>query len=169
MPNWCHNTLRVEGAEEDVIEFVNRARTSSGDGDQPFFFSNFIPEPDYENEGDWWGWRIENWGTKWEPNFGGPFLAMGAPGSDPSAAKNQIDLQGSDGELSVSYEFDTAWAPPVPVIRAASRQHPDLQLEIVWGEPGGDFGGRARFVGGLCVYEEEGDAEEYLPEEKMWF
>lgn len=172
MPNWCHNTLEVEGPKDSVAEFVNKARQSPPDTDyeQPFFFANFLPEPDHDGAEDWWAWRINNWGTKWEPNFGQPFMALGIEGADPGAEKEQLNLRDTgEGVMEVSYEFDTAWAPPGPVIDAAAEQHPDLKFRLVWGEPGENFGGKCEWADGSETHFEEGDASDYLPEEKMWF
>lgn len=188
MPNWCHNTLEVIGPADEVAAFVNKARElpESETHPQPFFFANFIPEPDYEAENvepaypseegsdsvmpDWWNWRVTNWGTKWEPNFGQPFIALGSEGSDPSAEKDQLQLQElGDGISAVSYEFDTAWSPPGLVIQAAAKQHPSLFFRLVWGEPGEGYGGKCEWSDGKESHFEEGEAADYLPEEKMWF
>jgi hypothetical protein len=176
MPNWCHNTLEVTGDSEDIIAFINKARRSPDERDQPLFFTNFVPEPEYSEEQEggtmpvWWHWRIENWGTKWEPTFETPAIALGASEAEPGAEKERLSLEDApNGEMRVSYEFDTAWAPPIQVIFAASRQHPDLHFRLTYGEPGDGYGGLIEIVGGLIVAEEDGEAEEYLPPEKMWF
>lgn len=186
MPNWCHNELEVIGPEEEVIAFVNKARElpTETEHPQPFFFASFIPEPDYKTEeidplfpelskeakGDWWDWRVRNWGTKWEPNFGSPLFAFGAEGADPHAEKDKLNIRTiGNGESLVSYEFDTAWAPPVPVIESAAKQHPDLFFRLVYGEPGEDFGGKIEWTAGEESHSEEGLAADYLSEEKMWF
>lgn len=172
MPNWCHNTLEVEGPKDEIAEFVNKARKTppETEHEQPLFFANFVPEPDYDGKQDWWAWRCENWGSKWEPNFGQPFIAIGTEDSDPGAEKDQLDIQDLDEEtMRVSYEFDTPWGPPGPVIEAAAQQHPNLKFRFVWGEPGGDFGGKCEWAEGEATHFEEGAASDYLPEEKMWF
>jgi hypothetical protein len=176
MPNWCHNTLEVSGSNDDIVPFVNRARRSPDERDQPLFFSNFIPEPEYDESQnnaalpDWWSWRIVNWGTKWEPNFEAPFMALGSADSDPGMEKNKLLLrERADGEMFVTYEFDTAWSPPIPVVRAASEQHPNLHFRLTFGEPGGGYGGELVVAGGVIIHEEEGEASGYLPPEKMWF
>ena len=177
MPNWCHNTLEVIGSEEEVAAFVNKARECSEElHPQPLFFANFVPEPEHDEANDhsampdWWNWRIENWGTKWEPNFEAPFMAIGMEGSDPGADKEKLEIQKlGDGQAIVTYEFDTAWGPPGPVFDAAAKQHEDLFFRLVWGEPGSDFGGKCEWKGGETVHFEEGEAADYLPEEKMWF
>jgi hypothetical protein len=176
MPNWCHNNLEVIGLEDEILAFVNKARElpKGEEHPQPLFFANFVPEPDYD-EGDevmpgWWNWRVENWGCKWEPNFEAPFMALGLEGSDPGAEKEKLDIQAlGDGQSLVTYEFDTPWGPPGPVFDQASKQHPNLFFRLVWGEPGGDFGGKCEWKDGETVHFEEGEASDYLPEEKMWF
>lgn len=41
MPNWCHNTLKVSGPEQQLKDFVEQAKTD----EQPLSFGQIIPEP----------------------------------------------------------------------------------------------------------------------------
>lgn len=120
-----------------------------------------------EGSGAWYNWRVENWGTKWDASFNGPFMALGSEGADVDAT---VEAQGSvlTPEIAI-YKFDTAWSPPVPWVGSASEQEPDLEFELQFGEPGGDFAGRMRFVAGVTVEEEELEVEDVLAPEEMWF
>ena len=63
----------------------------------------------------WYDWRLAHWGTKWD--------ASDAELSEESATQ-------------FTYYFFTAWSAPEPVIEAMSRQHPLLQFEGTFDEPG---------------------------------
>lgn len=118
-------------------------------------------------EGCWWDMRYSQWGTKWDASFGGPFMALGVAGADVDAC---IDAQGSvlTPEVAI-YKFDTAWSPPIPWLTKVAEMEPELEFELQYGEPGGDFAGRVRYVGGVCIEDEECEVDEILAPEEMWF
>lgn len=58
---------------------------------------------------DWYDWAIENWGTKWNAS---------------EATAESI----MDGEAEI--RFDTAWAPPAPILEALRKQYPELTFEL---------------------------------------
>lgn len=172
MPNWCHNTLTVEGSERELKRFSERVSQPQhedyADG-SPLYFSSLVPEPVNEESDnglidDWYWWRVEHWGSKWEPNFGEPFLALGAPGADPSK-----ENKGLSSREELSYKFDTAWSPPSPWVRQASRLFPSLRFTLSYGEPGNDFAGREVFISGQVVEAEELAVTEVLSRSEMWF
>lgn len=59
----------------------------------------------------WYGWSIENWGTKWN-------------------AYGQPSKLNTDNALY----FQTAWDCPFPVIAALSEMYPDVEIEIAWAD-----------------------------------
>jgi len=50
MPNWCSNTIEIEGTKEQINAFVS-------------FLDE--PTPPELKEDGWYEWNVENWGTKW--------------------------------------------------------------------------------------------------------
>lgn len=68
----------------------------------------------------WYGWCIANWGTKW--NACSP--------EEPEITKNKC-----------VYSFQTAWAPPTPVVLAASLKFPELEFELKYYEGGCGYKG----------------------------
>ena len=84
-PNWCSNNLSLSHKDPAMI---SRAKAAFEEGK---FFQEFVPLPEDKNN-DWYEWRIEHWGTKWDVYNG--FIGM-------ESAK----------ELELG--FDTAWSPPV--------------------------------------------------------
>jgi len=72
----------------------------------------------YEKYGSatWYDWACNNWGTKW----------------------NSCDVTETASEKSVTWDFLTAWCPPVPVIQKIEQEFPDLSYEF-WYTQEGDF------------------------------
>lgn len=117
----------------------------------------------------WYLWRTREWGCKWDASFddSGPFLALGQEGANVELSKA---AQGVTLTPTVAvFKFDTPWAPPVPVVEAASEQHPELEFVLRYGEPGEGYAGEIKCVAGLRLTEEELDIEEVLAPEEMWF
>ena len=85
MPNYCNNRIKLSGPEEDIKSLLDFIRSD----DSIFDFEKVVPIPEeYLENGKWYDWRVENWGTKWNC-------------SDVSINGNSI-------------EFLTAWSPCPP-------------------------------------------------------
>lgn len=160
MPNWCSNTLKVEGEIEELanlIKFLNQPYTITY-GEKTFTYSkpvfsfrNVIQPPEenleeyYKN--GWYGWNIEHWGTKWDIAN-----ADGTSGSDVFCEKDSLPMN------YVTYVFDTAWAPPRPVIEALSAKYPTLTFTHSYIEPGMCFWGIDIYSNGVKeseIYEDD--------------
>ena len=97
MPNHCNNQLTLASGE-NILNVLNPYLTLKGEdiigcNEYDFDFHKIIPEPKGEEEEDWYGWRVENWGTKWT---------------------------GYDGRFNddqTAFSFETAWSPPLPIIK----------------------------------------------------
>lgn len=88
---------------------------------------------------DWYDWRIENWGTKW--NACSTFLC----------------------EDNKTIYFDTAWSPSVPVIEKFSKMYPELKITHEYAEEQiAFFCGKHCYSNGEIVYRD--DYEEYSKE-----
>lgn len=165
MPNWCHNKLIVSGDKEEVDRFIEENRGKEGDGDeQVLLFSKSVPEPEYKEKSDggpfpdWYKWRIQNWGTKWEPDCGSPgFIEI-----------KTSEVGGSEIK-SATYYFETAWGPGYEWLQKTAPKYPKLRFCLIYGEPGGDYGGIVLYSNGEVMDESEGSAAEYLDPEMMWF
>ncbi len=117
MPNHCTNKVSIIGVRaHEFADAVNIATPhyppqGSWDTDrkepepEPFSFHAIIPIPDivlaagYSETG--YKWQCSNWGTKWGAYDYGPVKR---------------------GKNVVTYTFDTAWAPPLPVLAQASHR-----------------------------------------------
>ncbi len=87
---------------------------------------------------DWYGWRVNNWGTKWNSYEGG------------FCGDNQI-------------MFCTAWSRPEEIIQKLAEMYPDVHIEHLWADE--DYGyncGRSLYDNG-CLTEQyipDGGSEE---------
>lgn len=97
MPNHCYNQLKLSNGE-NIQNVINPYLIFKGAGDYAFDFQRVIPMDEKLLEGeDWYGWRVQNWGTKWE-GYSGRF-----------------------NDDQTVFTFDTAWSPPLPVIKELAK------------------------------------------------
>lgn len=89
MPNWCQNNLKVVGTPD----LITRAKEAFERGE---FLNEFIPSPSPDDDAsDWYTWRLDHWGTKWD--IGGP----------------HADCEVSEDGTVLTMNFDSAWSPPI--------------------------------------------------------
>lgn len=137
MPNWCSNGTTFRHNDPKMIAaLADRFRDENGN---PFAFLRPQPDPLPKAEQsfitavgdngerrqiettlpDWYQWRLNHWGTKWEPS--------------------SCDiLEQSETELTV--KFDTAWGPPIALYDYL--QDNGWEIESDYSEPGMCFEGR---------------------------
>lgn len=175
MPNWCHNKLRVTGSFDALQKFAEAVAGTDPETPQPLSFERILPTPaallDVPSPAprgmpDWYTWRCDHWGTKWDASFGNPFIALGTDTMDVEASPAGMQEQFNDELL---YEFNTAWSPPLPVIAEAARQHPDVTFILHYAETGMDYAGRAIWVNGVQTDDAPLSVEDVLSPEEMWF
>jgi hypothetical protein len=122
VPNYCFCKLRVEGGPQDLKAFRDRVRSDDIDEKSgkpfPIDFEKHVPmPPEISRESppntlpEWYHWRNEHWGTKWNSLY-----PRGPRGSFKS------------GRLE--YRFATAWAPPEPWMNVVAAEHPKLYFEL---------------------------------------
>ena len=148
MPNWCNNSTTISGNKEQIDKFETFLNEKSGKE----WFDFFLPCPkeltdvdspnktDNVNEliekyghGDWYSWSVENWGTKWN-----------------------TDAQdwSRDGD-SISFWFDSAWAPPTALYDKITAEGYDVEAYYL--EEGMGFVGK--YSEGADEYYEYTDSE----------
>ena len=120
MPNWCNNSFSITGNIESIKDLWDTAQTAN-DGEFGLL-SAIMPEPK-DNE-DWYSWRVDNWGTKWE------ISDEGLEYTDHG-----------DGTASIDGWFDSAWAPPIGAYEQLAADFDSCVIECSYYEPGMDFGG----------------------------
>lgn len=134
MPNWCANEVKITFGNEteyksfltqvDAIDDNDHVNVNKYYSKEYELFDKFVPTPADLLRGEgWWQWRINNWGTKWNPTV--------------------CDFQKVDTENKVVLSLDTAWAPPIEFFDKLSQLYPTTNIEIIYYEPGMNFCGRA--------------------------
>lgn len=150
MPNWCANDLYIYGPNRDQI--LNLVKSDDPSDPEVFTFQKIIPRPailDQTISGsqteeslkarelairetgfpDWCEWSRVNWGTKWD-------ACRASLSASPSRLK---------------YTFETAWAPPEPVIRALSKMFPENRMKHCFFECGMAYQGRRVYLAGILL------------------
>ena len=148
MPNWCSNSITITSNKDNIDKFETFLQEKNGKE----WFDFFLPCPEelrdvdspnktkdadalLEKYGhpDWYSWSLENWGTKWN-----------------------CDSQdwNRDGD-SISFWFDSAWAPPTNLYEKIFGQ--DYEVEAYYLEEGMQFVGK--FSDGSDDYYEYSDSE----------
>jgi hypothetical protein len=111
----------------------------------------FIPCPhDPDKSDDWYSWRINHWGTKWDIEL--------------------CDVSISDDGKELSAHFDSAWSPPIEAYDALGAM--GFKIEAIYAEPGAAFCGAYDEEGDHCVSYPDFDNENWrdgVPEELVDF
>ena len=115
MPNWCMNSVVLTNTKDKIDHLEARLRENNGDE----FFNILYPRP-VEEEENWYGWNVDNWGTKW----------------DASISIENDQLQRLDDE-TLELRFETAWSPPIAFYRFLSENGWDVSAKYY--EPGIGF------------------------------
>ena len=142
MPNWCDNQITITGPNS-VIDKIEKIVKEEKDGDGLLNFMKPMPaqlkdttspssasdkpQPMVEGFDNWYDWRVENWGTKWEVN---EFY-----GVDRQHLNDSLD------ESTISFAFSSAWAPPVGAYDQFLADNENCSLKAYYYEGGCDFMG----------------------------
>jgi hypothetical protein len=156
MPNWCDCELTFHGNARDIKRFVEFAKE---DDENMLSAEKFIPYPkkyaDLDKKTEKWDkrhqankkhgllgngksptdgfnqggyqWCIANWGTKW--------------------GFCDVELEHESAQ-HLKYGFQTAWSPPIPLIRAMGKRFPKLRFYLQYFEDGMGFQGEVIFERG---------------------
>ena len=126
MPNWCSNNIYISG---DAITIDMLWQHMNADGEVfEADLMNIKPLPEDIGD-DWYGWALQNWGTKW------------------SMSISNVDRHVVQGTSGISIQGDTAWSPPLALLEFIANQY-DVRCDITFSEEGMDFCGAAVYVKG---------------------
>ena len=143
MPNWCNNNISITGPNSVIDKIEKIVKEEKEDNGLLNFFhpmpkqlegttspssSADKPQPMVEGFDNWYDWRVENWGTKWELcEFYG--------------VDRQYHSEQNEGESTITFGFDSAWAPPINAYEQFLRDNEDCSLKAWYYEGGCDFMG----------------------------
>ena len=139
MPNHCYNRVTIYG--EDLVQ-IKEIKEKLEREETCFDFNCHIPIPNelggttapprdpdsseakrlrkQHGHDNWYDWCVENWGTKWN-SYDSEFI--------------------DEDEDRLEYSFNTAWAPPEPIIHKLRELYPDVGITAFYDEPGMEFAG----------------------------
>ena len=138
MPNWCMNTAVINAPKPVIDEIKQVIENKSG------LLSWMRPRPGAEDE-NWYDWNCTNWGTKWD--VAEPFV-----GDDTE-------------EDSITFSFDTAWAPPIEAFRHWAERDGRVTYRLSYVESGMGFVGWDSYDG---EYFDEDYVEHGADPERYW-
>lgn len=138
MPNWCSNKIIITGEKDkltDLIEFVE-----SKELNYEILFDKIIPVPtDISETMEGYYFRLNNWGTKWEPDSIG------------------LELTGND----VIFTFETAWSPSIGITAKLAELYPELKIIHIYEEMNTDYSGRMEWENGKVTLNIDGEYGDY--------
>ena len=141
MPNWCFNTLSIDGNAADIAKFrewlndepltLQKIRPMPKELDETLF-PNIESNEERSKEliekygaDSSYDWHVRYWGTKW-------------------------DIEASEDDSNVDniyYSFDSAWGPSLEATKYLSTQFPELTFTHKYYECGVGFAGRLTISG----------------------
>jgi hypothetical protein len=118
MPNWCNNSITIQGPVDTIRQLWEDAQTAGPEG-------GFGLLEAMAPIGEWdYGKAVDTWGTKWDISDEGlEFTDNG------------------DGTASIEGWFDSAWAPPVGAYERFLDDMDNCSIEASYYEMGMDFAG----------------------------
>jgi len=147
MPNWCNNTITLTGPKEKITAIYAKAKEDNAllqqlkpmpealEGTTSPAPKEGKVQPLVDGFDNWYDWRVQNWGTKWDVDMDG--------------------LELSDDGTTINGWFDSAWAPPIHAYEYFLTDNEDCSIRSYYYEGGMDFGG---------LWEDFADAEVTMSE-----
>ena len=151
MPNWCDNQITITGPNSviDKIEKIVKEESNNAENGLLQFFHP-MPKELLDTEAgpiaktkaeknarqarklefgaeNWYDWRVNNWGTKWE--------VCEFYGVDRQHLNDSLD------ESTISFAFSSAWSPPIGAYEQFLSDNDNCSLKAYYYEGGCDFMG----------------------------
>jgi len=159
MPNWCNNTITIQGPTDTLKPLWDEAqKTGLLNAIKPMpkeLEDTTSPTPEKGQAGykgpqpvidgftNWYDWRVQNWGCKWDVDADG---------------LEYVD--NGDGTASIAGWFDSPWGPPIEAYNTFCDDMANCSLEAFYEEGGMDFAGHYDngaddFIEGISDYARE--------------
>jgi hypothetical protein len=104
MPNWCENTLKLSGNQNNITSFIADQKINEN---IPISFQSTIPIPEDQKD-NWHNWSLLNWGCS--KDLADPILK------------------------GTTFTFASAWNPPISWFRTLCETYPALILTLSYRE-----------------------------------
>lgn len=111
MPNWCSNYTKIYHEDSTKIDAIEQELIKK----ESQLFNMLFPRPADEEE-NWYGWNVNNWGTKWDASV--------------------YDWEREDAN-TIAVNYDTAWAPALGLLEHLCNN--DYSVTSYYHEPGMAF------------------------------
>ena len=134
MPNWCNNTITLTGPKEKITAIYNKAKEDNAllqqlkpmpkaleDTTSPAPKEGKV-QPLVDGFDNWYDWRVQNWGTKWDVDA------------------DYLEL--SEDGTTITGWFDSAWSPPIHAYEYFLTENEDCSISSLYYEGGMDFAGK---------------------------
>ena len=145
MPNWCNNNVEISGPNK-IIDQIEKIVDEKKNKKDQGLFDWMVPMPKELREtqadgterkdlikkyghSDWYSWANSEWGTKWD--CANEFYSV----------DRQYHKEQNEGESTIRFGFDTAWAPPLTAFETWLANNKDCSVKCIYYEPGCDFAG----------------------------
>jgi len=122
VPNWCSCRATINGPSP-VIDKI-RLILEDPEGE---LLNWMVPQPKCEGDQDWYMWRVNSWGTKWNIT--------------------DVDINNDAEPDSIEFSFNTAWAPPVEAFATWAATDGRVQFSLEYWEPGCGLVGTTTYDG----------------------
>ena len=173
MPNWSFNSLLLQGSKKDLQKFYNENKPEElyRGVHVELSFNKAIPRPKDQEE-NWYNWNCQNWGTKWDARY----ITSNYKESITEKKYFNDDIRNTllvlNRKLEVeakpvvpiiqeffsyhefSYNFDTAWGPPIPWLEVISEKYKDIKFDFEYNIEGFDNGGKIVVKGDEIIIHE---------------
>ena len=151
MPNWCDNQITITGPNPVIDKIEKIVKEESDDAKNGLLqFLHPMPKELLDTEAgpiaktkaekderkarklefgaeNWYDWRVNNWGTKWEVC---EFYGV-----------DRQHLNDSPDESTISFAFSSAWSPPIGAYEQFLADNDNCSLKAYYYEGGCDFMG----------------------------
>ena len=137
MPNWCSNSITIQGSTETIKTLWDEAQAEDSgllnamkpmpkalEGTTSPSPTTGTPQPMVDGVDNWYQWCVNNWGTKWDVDVEGLEF-----------------VDNEDGTSQITGWFDSAWGPPIEAYNAFLDDMDGCSIEATYHEPGMDFAG----------------------------
>jgi hypothetical protein len=126
MPNWCNNSIRINGDEKTISALVRVIENTKNGEDR--VFQSLIGYPDHmtkdDYDKDWYDTNVSWFGTKWDVSY------------------SSCNMEYEETEIRLSP--DTAWSPPIEFLTNLVKQYDGIEAYIFYSEGGIGFSGETK-------------------------